>query len=566
MKVQDSILCMIFLHLSFAEESILPLDLLQKNILDDLPKMWFNYIDTFLHRSNYNFTEKRTQLLVRALKVLAVNSKSFCLKAVYWSEYSSYNTPFLTFIQNSGRQQMSLNYFEYVYSANITAPCGKLGRQGFVKIGSETWKFSFQLAKSFRLNVTVNYLYLSSNSFDKCKFGSFNMSSSIQFKYCGIYSKIIYYSFSNNVTISLFVLHFVSFDANMTFSVVDSNKIISLRPKYIKMKISAFTLKFKSKNTTFYQMFLQVDKYFEMVLRVTNTTQKQIRIYDGPGVESDILKPVPHGPFDNKYYLSTFQGVVCISLPNYPVSFSNTIEYSGERKVFFHNVMLYEGATSKMHYPGNEKCINNVTCTFKFQTQVYFFIEIEILRMKYVGYNDTGCRYGGLAIYDTNGSHSESSVLCSNQNPHRNVYSTSNTLLAVFYSYNKYVTEFNTAISVSVTKCKAVTLNACQYKFFPVHSPAKPFYTVEEGPCQIVRLTYTDKNRTSKEAACAAYVKPGNAMEHGKIIQYNVTAFFKTFYHLDYFKLPFMTSMFFLGFLLMTNSKFNLWPRVVEKQ
>ena len=159
------------------------------------------------------------------------------------------------------------------------------------------------------------------------------------------------------------------------------------------------------------------------------------------------------------YKSSTFQMIACLLKSSYL-----TMELSFVQKS--NNVLsqfLKPSSKSTIYYPQEPSCYHFTICILQLNTSHGFFIKVETKSFIYQGYNSSECAFGGLAAYDyINGTHEELIHFCTTQDSsrqHRNVYSSSNTLILILYSYNYYLKLLKINLSASTTKCKKITID-----------------------------------------------------------------------------------------------------------
>ena len=173
----------------------------------------------------------------------------------------------------------------------------------------------FVLNPNLQLNLSVHYMYFSFNSFLKCFFGSLNIESithvngknpqNTKYKYCGIVSSFILYPASNKVTITISVESYkVTFDSIISYSVMDSHKIISYEGKRTISVAPITVMKLLSTDQYLLKYQLEVERY-ERINIICNISQYDvISIFDGPGTSCNILEPF-EGNGKMAHYTST---------------------------------------------------------------------------------------------------------------------------------------------------------------------------------------------------------------------------------------------------------------------
>ena len=130
-------------------------------------------------------------------------------------------------------------------------------------------------------------------------------SNTSTLKYCGIQSNMACYSQQKYINIALSVIVYLFYNIKLSFSVIDSNKIISVSIKKIKL-IQACELQRYEHVEVFY---LSVENFKQMIIHFYGN-KSAIVVYDGPGTFSRILIPMNLMKHNNTYLASSFQCVI----------------------------------------------------------------------------------------------------------------------------------------------------------------------------------------------------------------------------------------------------------------
>lgn len=506
MKCIVLLLNILVTNFTISDELELPPGVLEEHVFNTTPKIWFRYIEKFGHNFHIKFNRENIGNLIKQLNLSIRVAKTFGQKAI-------------EFIR------------PHVNQTDILNPSGTLVITGFVWIDREHRWWAWNLHQHFGLNLTIYYIYFSSDGYNKCYFGSLHLENEKEmFKmlgsslfYCGIHPMVHRY-FSCSVNITLFARLYVSYATNMTFCVIrDTNRIISWKPTAYNLQKFDFTLfLFCNSMKTLHYFSTQIQKYKTITMKVINLAQSEVQIYDGPGVFSGLLRAKYQNLNGTIYQTSTFQCVIYWLMASHMNFSTKRLSYLGVRNVFYNMALNEDRQRAHAYYPDNQHCKQRTVCILRVNTQLDVFVKIEITTMSYVGPNSTQCRYAGLTVYDPSHTTTELSSFCESQSDeynHRNTYSSSNSLLIVLYTYARFVTSFASTLYASRTRCRAVSLDVCQHRTFLIYG----------GDCQTVQLhvgpfDYATSNR------CVWRVRLGDINEHGKVIHLNVTGFFRSFY------------------------------------
>ena len=369
-------------------------------------------------------------------------------------------------------------------------------------------KQHFVLNPNLQLNISVHYMYFSSNSFLKCYFGSLIIESiahnsgkyayNTKYKYCCIIPSFTLYPASNKVTIAINVEPYrVTFDTIISYSVIDSKRIISYQVKKANSVPPITVLKLLSIDSYLLRYQLEVERYERLNILCNISQYYFIQVYDGPGTLYDILKP-SEGKGKMIYYTtSTFQSVIFLLTRELKVSYSIFIAY---------NTTISTKSQKEIYLQKNDSILvtseielsDSEIRMIKMETEAELFYKITINELKYTGIKYSSCSYAGITLYDINRNESFqkiSTVCYSNEQEYkyRNIYSQNSLMLLVLYSYKSY-SNISLNLSVSTSECKAKTINICELKHDALSLESTSFFTVRKQTCIILQLDYRQGN------------------------------------------------------------------------
>ena len=130
----------------------------------------------------------------------------------------------------------------------------------------------FILDPNLHLNLSVHYIYFSSNAFLKCQIASLTVFSFIQnhdkrFKYCGVVPSFLLYPSSYKVIISVEIASYqVTFDSIITHSVIDSDKIITYQMKSRRLLVPISVIRFLATELCLLRYELEVERYKTLLI------------------------------------------------------------------------------------------------------------------------------------------------------------------------------------------------------------------------------------------------------------------------------------------------------------
>ena len=127
----------------------------------------------------------------------------------------------------------------------------------------------------------------------------------------------------------------------------------------------------------------------------------------------------------------------------------------------------------------------------------------------------------------------ELTTMCKSQDfsfIHRNIYSSSDKLLLIFYFYKEYIKLLNIKLHISITKCRRIVINACKVKEQFTRISYDGPIPIMDVVCTIYQPVHTLKNpRSHCMIALFAFIPSTKNLEAK--VHWNVTGFFRTFRH-----------------------------------
>ena len=279
-----------------------------------------------------------------------------------------------------------------------------------------------------------------------------------EFRYCGIHSNMINYPQGRNVSIIITNpagtrIKYLS-SAIIFYSVIDTQRILSLPKDNFKWRILVWTLCLEQNNISVMKFLMITKKYETFIINFTIDPDISIQLFDGQGtLSSNIFKNN-----QETYVTSTFQSIIHMWIPleknvraecgfsTQSIHISKDIELNGSLPhLISHTFAKYESWRLLSH--------SN--------------INITIIKLTYSGFNDPLCTFAGLAVYALNvDSNTDIINECFSfkYQTYRDIYSRSNKTLLVLYSYKEYG-NVSITMQLSTTQCKPVTINTCALSY-----------------------------------------------------------------------------------------------------
>ena len=288
--------------------------MLKTYVFNNASKHWNHYVRKLLHSLMFHLLKNKIliiylECLVKIVENFFINSK----QVKYW--YYSRNVFIISSIKNERTSDEPLITHRFLESTHRVVR--------YVQI-----KQHFILHPTLHLNLTFHYIYLSSNSFLQCNFGSLSIWNYYhyypEYKYCGIVPSFILYLSFNRVILEISINSYqVKFDSIITYSVIDSYKIISCKLNSIHSAAPISVLDFIFPNSFVLRYELVVERYERLHIFSNVSQYNSIEVYDGPGILYTMLKPfAPKGEII-QYTTTTFQSVIFLFTKNN--AFSETL-------------------------------------------------------------------------------------------------------------------------------------------------------------------------------------------------------------------------------------------------
>ena len=156
-----------------------------------------------------------------------------------------------------------------------------------------TWKF--QLYKYFRLNISFKYIYIAYGKLYHCYIGqisvnSYNKNQSQQFNYYGIYSDMENYPWFNNIDIKMVLRPHVTYDIQLSYIVIDPDRIISYpSDEYSKMILYIYLPQSREYKQKFH---IQIDKIYIICMTVNEKSMNLMKYMMGQMIYLIQLNPI----------------------------------------------------------------------------------------------------------------------------------------------------------------------------------------------------------------------------------------------------------------------------------
>ena len=323
-----------------------------------------------------------------------------------------------------------------------------------------SWKF--HLTPSFRLNFTILTLDFFPESPKTCHREELVFLEAVLHLFCGFYSDVSIYSFSNEILIWMETVRCVYSQLQAQFVVIDTD-LITTR-KYITIikserrpiHLEVLLLKVNSFLETFY---IEMKKLYRIILKVV--VEVDHVVYDSPQLLHNKLKP------NNIYYnLSTFQCMVQVFYDNFSFNYEAHFihKYSRLQNVLTLNKTYNEPLILQLP----TFCEESLCAYLIIQTKPRKQLKIDVTKFSYKGKIDYFCKYGGLAMVEINEQIQERPAICEddqrNTTKDKIFYSHQSPVMLILYWYEG-LSSIEGKVTVTESECRATQVNICEMHF-----------------------------------------------------------------------------------------------------
>ncbi len=332
-----------------------------------------------------------------------------------------------------------------------------------------TWLF--KLDPQLRLNMTFLSIKFCVKNLHTCSIGYISIQNSklkdqdLEEKLCGFLSYVVSYPYFQNVGILLAVKPLVTFHTHIMYSVINANQIISLvtHTRYKPAPEWRFLL-IKTKLVC-EKYHIQQEKVH--LLHITDLVKAcWMEIFDGPGTLSPKLKTTSQSGDQNIYITSSFQCFVflCCSGVLSDIYWKSSFVFEAKQKRIDQHVFV-----TRVEYMEQQRRLASrwsVHVT-KVTTIEQSIISITTNYLISTHSRNELCTFAGLSAHEGhNNPQGLITTICFQYSllfAHRNIYSTSNSMLLILHSYQEYGSQ-NVSLTLSRTTCKVQKINACLKK------------------------------------------------------------------------------------------------------
>lgn len=474
------LLCLLSAFLQvFSAKSELPLkETLNSYMFDYTQKWWFSYVKGFVSgilteklpctRKEHYPSRQVIETLRRYRIVCACSWNNFLKVEVSKNYITSHRDPNVVY-------GPSIFFVKVIHDVRtyslVKRPFGRGSKSDVAREyvwGKKPLSFStvhrwaFNLHHLLRLNITFHQILFIFSDVSSCFIGNITIS---RFIYCGHHSQFVTYPPYKEPRILLTVnINIVTYNVSFSFVVFDHNRVTTSSKGFEQvMVLWTWVLTRGVCKKSSYSRYLVVGHKTECVsMRLVHSVRDVVltMLFDGPGDQSCVLKQVEHSNVthtEKLYSASTFQCVVDVLGSGQ----SACIKYMFKSLVFPKMYVAEKGTLYS--FSNEEQCHMSNICGLHINTHPDSFVKVSISKVKHSENCDPFCKYAGLSAYHPPNEHL--STICDfskDFDEYKPVYSTSASLILIFYCYKEY-SSLTFAVTVSAVKCQPITYNICNY-------------------------------------------------------------------------------------------------------
>ncbi len=337
----------------------------------------------------------------------------------------------------------------------------------------------FHLTGALRLNLTfwqvffhrVDYNYDGENQQTRCFRGSLKIN--MDFKLCGQYSFLPVIPQSSLVQVIVDTYYSGFFNVLFSHSVMDVN-IVESFPTHVLQIQTLWNLIFPQNKVKVSKILIRVMDWANVKLWKSSDPPLHMEVFDGPqGNTKEIT-------CKSEYCLSeTFYATLFLWL-NVMTSTKGTVQYSWQENTF----VTHKNIRHPSVFLFSQLCDHPSVCVLNITSPEGFRLNVSLTEVSSEGLPNVFCEHAGLALYRRH--FSLSARFCQSTLPNftlRNVYSSTESILAIFYQFRQ-LTRINITASIGFTQCSALLLSLrCSFNYLP------PAHRPREG-CQIWQFIF----------------------------------------------------------------------------
>ena len=327
--------------------------------------------------------------------------------------------------------------------------------------------FIFYTDDSMRVRLNFNHIYFSSFYSCQCSFGNITIgSASFTEAYCGQHPHLTVFPPSMLVKILITTVGFIDYDFEMSYMVVDRN--ITLSKPSSTYAFNYYLVWWNPLTKIFlHSFYIEVKKFEYIGLKIVQSENYYTVVHNGPSSKFRTLQPFNIGVNQSLFVTSAFHCLLNIYTEILTSEFGDILKYSGNSRDItqFISIDVNNTKSSIISFP-SKSCTRSTTeiCLeiLLFRAKIREYLNITVTNISNDGMQNSICAYSGFSAYDANQSNMEEILTNCRSNREfsqsRPIYSSTNSLLIVFYQYTDFSRLVVKAL-ISTTDCSIVYLN-----------------------------------------------------------------------------------------------------------
>ncbi len=380
--------------------------------------------------------------------------------------------------QNHAPHQISFSSLVFgrkgeLHQKNVKVPTGSI----FHKQYNWNVNYTFHLSEHLHSNLSICELNFGRNM-KNCTFGYIHIRNTFQlhttadslssFHFCGKHSPFSVYPEYRHVSVLIAASSYINGTLCMLIETIDNNVLSTLKSKLFLSTSQVLSQHYLYQaRISLHIHLIQVNKDSMVCLKLHQTIGYNVKMFDGPGIESKRLDLQRKG----SYVTSSFICLLFISTNGTGSEFAvhHLSVPAGKANV----LQLYEGNNKILTWPKhNNPKEAHTRKIYHIQGVEYSNVNVTIdkFNVTHNKQNNWYCSQAGIVVFDHFEMQSKEILsyceeIISSYQPKNNALSSNGSLVLVVYEFSLY-TRFETEIHISISPCGSARLDPCKlYQF-----------------------------------------------------------------------------------------------------
>ena len=292
---------------------------------------------------------------------------------------------------------------------------------------------------------------------------SISLKSSKISTYCGVMSMFNIYPPDFEVLFELHIGNMWYVKLDTTFDLISANIIENYKLEDNIFYKSVHVYHLRLIMTCIVKYKIVVEKYQKIILYTQLPSHNHATIYNGPGYLTQ--KTIVQSK-SQLVVINSFQFIVEL-ITQYAENRSDLnrdflFTYSTKLNDFYTEVLSEKRLETSISFASKRRAAS--TSTILFTSPEQSSVNVTILRYRFQGVYDPSCPFGAVSFFEYSNLQNITEIksICSSSHEghFQNVYSSTGSLLIVFYAYRGYGS-LNVTVNVSYTRCQSVRIQSC---------------------------------------------------------------------------------------------------------